>query len=60
MGQYRLLKRAQAVQEQVVRAEERTNIARDMHDAVGHQLTVLLMHAEMLSIEQNHDVSALI
>ncbi|WP_052344364.1 sensor histidine kinase [Bacillus ndiopicus] len=54
LGQYRLLKRAQATQEQLVRTEERTNIARDMHDSVGHQLTALLMHAEMLSMQQDH------
>lgn len=55
LGQYRLLRRTQATQEQAVRAEERTNIARDMHDSVGHQLTVLLMHAEMLSMKHNHE-----
>ncbi|WP_342472734.1 histidine kinase [Metasolibacillus sp. FSL H7-0170] len=55
LSQYRLLKRHSAAQEQLVREEERTNIARDMHDSVGHQLTALLMHAEMLSMQQNSE-----
>ncbi|GLC90539.1 sensor histidine kinase [Lysinibacillus piscis] len=54
LGQYRALKRLSVEQEQLVRAEERTNIARDMHDAIGHNLTALLMQVEMLSI-QNTD-----
>ena len=36
-------------QEQFARSEERTKIARDMHDSVGHKLTALLMQLEMMS-----------
>ncbi|MBU9712901.1 sensor histidine kinase [Evansella tamaricis] len=46
--EYRLLKR-QAVQvENSARAEERTRVARDMHDSVGHKLTALMMQLEIL------------
>lgn len=51
LAQYRSLKRQTVEQEQLVRAEERTKIARDMHDSVGHNLTSLLMEVEMLSIQ---------
>lgn len=49
--EYRLLKRMSVEQEQLVRAEERTKIARDMHDSVGHKLTSLLMQLEVISIQ---------
>ena len=53
LGQYRALKRLTVEQEKLVRVEERTKIARDMHDSVGHNLTALLMQIEMKSIENN-------
>ncbi|RHW38523.1 sensor histidine kinase [Lysinibacillus yapensis] len=53
LTQYRQLKRLSVEQEQFVRAEERTKIARDIHDSVGHKLTSLLMQLEMMSIRQN-------
>lgn len=48
---YRRLKRLSVEQEELVRAEERTKIARDMHDSVGHKLTALLMQLEMFDIQ---------
>ncbi|WZY01430.1 sensor histidine kinase [Bacillus sp. FSL W7-1360] len=45
--EYRALKRHAYHSEQNARAEERTRIARDMHDSVGHQLTALMMQLEM-------------
>jgi signal transduction histidine kinase len=51
LGEYRKLKRVLYVTERNSRAEERTRIARDIHDAVGHNLTALLMKIEMLSIQ---------
>lgn len=51
LTQFRHLKRMSVEQEQLVRAEERTKIARDMHDSVGHKLTSLLMQLEMMSIQ---------
>ncbi|MEO4053105.1 histidine kinase [Solibacillus sp. CAU 1738] len=55
LGQFRSLKRLAVEQEQLVRAEERTKIARDMHDSVGHNLTALLMRVEMLSIQNENE-----
>ncbi|QOV12171.1 sensor histidine kinase [Viridibacillus arvi] len=53
LGEYRTLKRSFVEQEQLARAEERTKMARDIHDSVGHKLTALLMQLEVLSIENN-------
>lgn len=55
LSQYRQLKRMSVEQEQFVRAEERTKIARDIHDSVGHKLTSLLMQLEMMSIQNSTD-----
>lgn len=55
LTQYRQLKRMSVEQEQFVRAEERTKIARDIHDLVGHKLTSLLMQLEMMSIQNSTD-----
>ena len=52
LGEYRRLKRMNLENEQVARLEERTRIARDIHDSVGHKLTALLMQLEMLSIQK--------
>jgi signal transduction histidine kinase len=52
LGEYRQLKRMNVENERVVRLEERTRIARDIHDSVGHKLTALLMQLEMLSIKK--------
>ena len=53
LSQFRQIKRDSVEQEELVRAEERTKIARDMHDSVGHKLTSLLMSLEMMSIQHN-------
>ncbi|WP_077324914.1 sensor histidine kinase [Virgibacillus siamensis] len=52
LGEYRKLKRMNLMAENNARLEERTKIARDIHDSVGHRLTALIMKLEMLSIEQ--------
>lgn len=44
---YAKMKRQMATQEQVARQEERSHIARDIHDSVGHRLTALLMQLEV-------------
>ncbi|WP_188456700.1 sensor histidine kinase [Virgibacillus oceani] len=54
LGEYRRLKRMNLVAENNARLEERTKIARDIHDSVGHRLTALIMKLEMLTI-QNTD-----
>ncbi|MFC7684695.1 sensor histidine kinase [Ureibacillus sp. GCM10028918] len=55
LTEYRHLKRMSVEQEQLVRAEERTKIARDIHDSVGHKLTSLLMQLEVISIQNETD-----
>jgi len=47
LGEYRRLKRISYENERSARLEERTRIARDIHDSVGHKLTALLMQLEM-------------
>lgn len=54
LGEYRKLKRVLYVTERNSKAEERTRIAREIHDSVGHNLTALLMKIEMLSIQHGH------
>ncbi len=53
LGEYRKLKRLNLESERDARIQERTMIARDIHDSVGHRLTALLMRLEMLSIQRN-------
>lgn len=52
LGEYRTLNRLQVTAEENARLAERTRIARDIHDSVGHRLTALIMKLEMLSIEK--------
>lgn len=51
LSEYRKLKRSAFLSEKEARLEERTKIARDIHDSVGHKLTALLMQIEILSIK---------
>ncbi|MER2063502.1 MAG: histidine kinase, partial [Alkalibacterium sp.] len=44
---YAKMKRQMVTQEHVARQEERSHIARDIHDSVGHRLTALLMQLEV-------------
>ncbi|GLO65519.1 histidine kinase [Oceanobacillus kimchii] len=53
LNEYRKLKRMNITAENNARLEERTKIARDMHDTVGHRLTALIMRLELLSIEHS-------
>ncbi|ASN07443.1 sensor histidine kinase [Virgibacillus necropolis] len=55
-GEYRQLKRLNLRTEEATRIEERTKIARDIHDSVGHRLTALIMKLEVLAI-QNPDTN---
>jgi len=56
LGEYRKLKRMNLVAEKEARMEERTKIARDIHDSVGHKLTALIMKLEMQAL--NHNIPA--
>lgn len=50
-SEYRKLKRQVIVKEKNVRQEERNQIAREIHDSVGHRLTALLMQLEVARLE---------
>ncbi|MBM7095086.1 sensor histidine kinase [Bacillus sp. H-16] len=49
--EFRKLKRTAAAGEANIRQEERTQIAREIHDSVGHKLTALLMQLEVFRIQ---------
>ena len=48
LSEYRKLVRMNLKAENNARMKERTNIARDIHDSVGHRLTALIMKLEIL------------
>ncbi|NEU36686.1 sensor histidine kinase, partial [bacterium LRH843] len=49
---YRSLKRMSLEADKAARNEERTRIARDIHDSVGHKLTALLLNIQVLKMSQ--------
>ncbi|WP_165763918.1 sensor histidine kinase [Halalkalibacter urbisdiaboli] len=51
LSEYRKMKRRIASDEKQARAEERTEIARQIHDSVGHKLTALLMQLEVFRMK---------
>lgn len=53
-SEYRKLVRMNLNAENDARMKERTAIARDIHDSVGHRLTALIMKLEILSIQNTH------
>lgn len=55
LSEYRQLKRMHIATEEVTKAEERTRIAREIHDSVGHRLTALMMKLEILHIQQPNE-----
>src|SRR5690625_899239 len=54
LGENRMLKRLHIADENNARFEERTRIARDIHDSVGHRLTALIMQLEMLRMQEKN------
>lgn len=50
-SEFRKVKRQLVTSEELVRQEERAQIARDMHDSVGHKLTALLMQLEVAQMQ---------
>ncbi len=54
-SEYRQLRRSHIQAENDVRMKERTNIARNIHDSVGHRLTALMMRLEMLAIQRKDE-----
>ncbi|MBE3568698.1 MAG: sensor histidine kinase, partial [Bacillales bacterium] len=59
VGEFRNLKRISYESERTARLEERTRIARDIHDSVGHKLTALLMHLQILSMQKGEEFEEL-
>lgn len=57
LSEYRQLKRYRAAGEEMIRQQERTKIARDMHDSVGHKLTALLMQLEVFRLQAAGEAS---
>lgn len=55
LSEYRKLKRQSFLSEKEARLEERTKIARDIHDSVGHKLTALLMQIEIMSLQHGEE-----
>ncbi|MEI5909361.1 histidine kinase [Bacillus spongiae] len=55
LDEYRQLKRRTLENEKTARLEERTRIAREIHDSVGHKLTALLMQIEI--VMESKDIS---
>ncbi|TDQ36243.1 signal transduction histidine kinase [Aureibacillus halotolerans] len=47
LSEYKSLKRGHTVSETLARQQERTRIAEQMHDSVGHQLTALIFQLEV-------------
>ncbi|GAA0365480.1 sensor histidine kinase [Bacillus horti] len=57
LSEYRRLKRSSVDSEEVVRQQERSKIARDMHDSVGHKLTALLMQLEVFRMQSTGETA---
>ena len=51
----RQLRQAQAGLAQRARAQERNRIARELHDVIGHTLTVSLLHVQSARLAVEHD-----
>lgn len=56
LSEHRHLKRQVKSTEKTARLEERTNIARQIHDSVGHKLTSLLLQLEIFRLNQGHEI----
>lgn len=50
-NEHRLMKRQLMSKEEAIRQEERNQIAREIHDSVGHRLTALLMQMEVARLK---------
>ncbi|SET72040.1 Signal transduction histidine kinase [Salinibacillus kushneri] len=55
VSEYRKLKRQTHESERAARLEERTKMARDIHDSVGHNLTALLMKLQILTMQEKKE-----
>lgn len=57
LSEYRKMKRRLLADEQSARQEERAQIARDIHDSVGHKLTALLMQLEVFRMQTDRETA---
>lgn len=57
LSEYRKMKRRLLTDEKAARQEERTQIARDIHDSVGHKLTALLMQLEVFRMKADGETA---
>ncbi|MFC0560915.1 sensor histidine kinase [Halalkalibacter alkalisediminis] len=57
LNEYRKLKRRIASDEKQARQEERAEIARQIHDSVGHKLTALLMQLEVVRMKADDETT---
>ena len=57
LSEYRKMKRRLLTDEQAARQEERAQIARDIHDSVGHKLTALLMQLEVTRLQSKGEAA---
>ncbi len=55
--EFQTLKQQLINSEQAVRQEERNQIAREIHDSVGHRLTALLMQLEVERIKAPNEIA---
>lgn len=53
--EYRLMKRQVSRKEETARQEERNQVAREIHDSVGHRLTALLMQLEVARLQETDE-----
>ncbi|WP_332631746.1 sensor histidine kinase [Halalkalibacter flavus] len=55
LSEYKKMRRRLVNDEQAARQEERNQIAKEIHDSVGHKLTALLMQLEVARMEQTDE-----
>ncbi|MCI3926954.1 histidine kinase [Paenibacillus sp. TRM 82003] len=60
LSEYRSLKRRLATNEEAARQEERTQVAREIHDSVGHKLTALLMQLEVQRMQASEETQPML
>ena len=58
LTEYRKMKRQLLSDEKLARQDERTQIAHDLHDSVGHKLTALLMQLEVFRLQADGQTAA--
>jgi signal transduction histidine kinase len=56
-NEYRVMKRQITDSEELARQEERNQIAREIHDSVGHRLTALVMQMEVARMQARDEES---